>query len=122
MHPGGGGTERLPHLVGRRRALEIILGAIERFSLTSSKPFDQIVSAVNALIGHPDMAEFGRSTRQATTFTELKEAVEEGLSEVGLMLFMQLDHGAVLQKETRRNTPKIIRLIVSNPLIMKEMA
>ena len=26
VHPGGGGTERLPHLVGRGRALEIILG------------------------------------------------------------------------------------------------
>src|ERR1700751_5418199 len=26
LHPGGGGTERLPHLVGRGRALEIILG------------------------------------------------------------------------------------------------
>ena len=25
LHPGGGGTERLPHLVGRGRALEIIL-------------------------------------------------------------------------------------------------
>jgi enoyl-CoA hydratase/carnithine racemase len=27
VHPGGGGTERLPYLVGRGRALEIILGA-----------------------------------------------------------------------------------------------
>src|SRR5580692_8211347 len=27
VHPGGGGTERLPQLVGRGRALEIILGA-----------------------------------------------------------------------------------------------
>ena len=27
VHPGGGGTERLPNLVGRGRALEIILGA-----------------------------------------------------------------------------------------------
>jgi len=27
VHPGGGGTERLPHLVGRGRALEIILAA-----------------------------------------------------------------------------------------------
>jgi len=26
LHPGGGGTERLPHLVGRGRALEIVLG------------------------------------------------------------------------------------------------
>jgi enoyl-CoA hydratase/carnithine racemase len=27
VHPGGGGTERLPRLVGRGRALEIVLGA-----------------------------------------------------------------------------------------------
>jgi len=27
VHPGGGGTERLPHLAGRGRALEIVLGA-----------------------------------------------------------------------------------------------
>ena len=27
VHPGGGGTERLPLLVGRGRALEIVLGA-----------------------------------------------------------------------------------------------
>src|SRR5712675_1180289 len=27
VHPGGGGTERLPHLVGRGRALEIVLGS-----------------------------------------------------------------------------------------------
>src|SRR5258707_6923801 len=27
VHPGGGGTERLPYLVGRGRALEIIIGS-----------------------------------------------------------------------------------------------
>jgi uncharacterized protein (DUF302 family) len=95
---------------------------IERFSLTSSKPFDQVVAAVNAGIGHPDMAEFARSTHEARSFAELKNAVEKGLSKAGLMLFMQLDHGAVLQKETGRDTPRIIRLLIGNPLIMKEMA
>jgi uncharacterized protein (DUF302 family) len=44
------------------------------------------------------------------------------LSEVGLMLFMELDHGAVLRKETGRDTPRIVRFIIGNPLIMKEMA
>jgi uncharacterized protein (DUF302 family) len=94
----------------------------ERFNLTSSKPFDQVVAALNAAIGHPDMAEFGRSTNEARSFAELKRAVEKGLSEAGLMLFMQLNHGAVLQKETGHDAPRIIRLLIGNPLIMKEMA
>jgi uncharacterized protein (DUF302 family) len=95
---------------------------IERFSLTSSKPFNDVVAGVNAGIGHPDMAEFGRATHEARSFAELKSAVEKGLSKTGLMLFMQLDQGAVLQKETGKNTPRIIRLLIGNPLIMKEMA
>jgi uncharacterized protein (DUF302 family) len=95
---------------------------IERFSLTSSKPFDQVVAALDAAIGHPDMAEFARSTREARSFAELKSAIEKSLSEAGLMLFMQLDHGAVLRKETGRDTPRIIRFVIGNPLIMKEMA
>jgi uncharacterized protein (DUF302 family) len=95
---------------------------IERFSLTSSKPFNQVVAALNASIGHPDMGEFGKSTHEAHSFAELKSAVEKGLSEAGLMLFMQLDHGAVVRKETGRDTPRIIRFVIGNPLIMKEMA
>src|SRR6201993_850897 len=95
---------------------------IERFSLTSSKPFDQVVAGVNTAIGHPDMAEFGRSTHEARSFAELKSAVEKGLGKTGLMLFMQLDHGAVVRKETGRDIPRIIRLVIGNPLIMKEMA
>jgi uncharacterized protein (DUF302 family) len=94
---------------------------VERFSLISSKPFDQVVAVLYASIGHPDMAEFGRSTQEARSFAELKSAVEKGLSTVGLMLFMQLDHGAILRKETGRETPKMIRFVIGNPLIMKEM-
>lgn len=94
---------------------------IERFSLISSKPFDEVVAGVNAAIGRPDMAEFGRSTHGARSFAELKSAVEKGLSKVGLMLFMQLDHGAVVRKETGGDTPRIMRFIIGNPLIMKEM-
>ena len=38
------------------------------------------------------------------------------------MLFMQLDQGAVLQKEMGQDTPRIMRFLIGNPLIMKEMA
>src|SRR5216683_5548084 len=95
---------------------------IERFSLTTSKAFDEVIAGVNAAIGHPDMAEFARSTHEAHSFAELKSAVEKGLSESGLMLFMQLDHGAVVRKQTGRDTPRIIRFVIGNPLIMMEMA
>jgi uncharacterized protein (DUF302 family) len=95
---------------------------IERFSLTSSKPFDEVLAGVHAGIGHPNMAEFGRSTHEAHSFDELRRAIEKGLSKEGLMLFMQLDLGAVVRKETGREIPKMIRLVVGNPLIMKEMA
>jgi uncharacterized protein (DUF302 family) len=95
---------------------------MERFSLTTSKPFDEVVASVNTAIGHPDMAEFGRSTHEARSFAELKSAVEKGLGKTGLMLFMQLDHGAVVRKETGRDIPRIIRFVIGNPLIMKEMA
>jgi uncharacterized protein (DUF302 family) len=95
---------------------------IERFSLTTSKRFDEVIAGVNAAIGHPDMAEFGRSTHEARSSAELKSAVEKGLSKVGLMLFMQLDHGAIIRKEMGHQTPKMIRFVIGNPLIMKEMA
>ena len=48
--------------------------------------------------------------------------VERDAGKTGLMLFMELDHGAVLRKETGRTTPKIVRLVIGNPLVMKEMA
>ena len=94
---------------------------MERFSLTTSKRFDEVISSVNTAVGHPDMAEFRRSTHQAQSFAELKSTVEKGLSKVGLMLFMQFDQGAVVRKETGHETPKMIRFVIGNPLIMKEM-
>jgi enoyl-CoA hydratase/carnithine racemase len=57
LHPGGGGTERLPHLVGRGRALEIVLGAndfdgewAERYGYVNrSLPDAELDSFVDAL-------------------------------------------------------------------------
>lgn len=48
-----------------RRGQTIRKVEIERFSLTASKPFNEVVTALNAGIGHPDMAEFMRSKIRA---------------------------------------------------------
>jgi uncharacterized protein (DUF302 family) len=95
---------------------------VERFSLISSRPFDEILAAIKAAIGHPDMVVFAKRTAAAPTFTEFETIVREGLGETGLMLFMELDHGAVIRKATDRDKPRMVRLIVGNPLIMQQMA
>jgi uncharacterized protein (DUF302 family) len=37
-------------------------------------------------------------------------------------MFMEFDHGAILRKETGLDSLKIVRLVIGNPFIMKEMA
>ena len=94
---------------------------IERISLTSSKPFDAVVAAIKAAVGHPDMVEFREVTRSAQSFSELERAVQGALGRTGLMLFMELDLGAILRRESGLETAKIVRLVIGNPLVMKEM-
>jgi uncharacterized protein (DUF302 family) len=95
---------------------------MERFSLISSKPFQSVLAALKASVGHPDMAEFAKATKGTRTFADLEDFVRRGLGETGLMLFLELDHGSILRKETGLDTPRIVRLLIGNPLIMKEMA
>jgi uncharacterized protein (DUF302 family) len=95
---------------------------IERLSVISSKPFEVIVAALMAAVGQPDMVEFVKETRGARTFSELEKVVHRGLGRSGLMMFMELDQGGVLRKETGLAAPKIVRFLIGNPLIMKEMA
>jgi uncharacterized protein (DUF302 family) len=95
---------------------------VERFTLNSSKPFDQVVAALNSAVGHPDMAEFWKSTHRAQSDAELQNTIEKGLGRTGLMLFVEFDHGAIVRKGTGRATPRMIRFVIGNPLIMREMA
>ena len=44
------------------------------------------------------------------------------MGKTGLMLFLEFDHGAVLRKEMGLDKPKIVRLVIGDPLVMKEMA
>ena len=91
---------------------------IERFTVTTSMPFESVVAALKDGVGRLDLVEFAK----ASTFAELKQVIDRNPGRTGLMLFMELDHGAVLRKETGLTTPKIVRLVIGNPLVMKEMA
>jgi len=95
---------------------------VERFTLNSSKPFDQVVAALNSAVGHPDIPEFWKSTHRAQSVAELQSTIGKVLGRTGLMLFAEFDHGAIVRKGTGRDTPRMIRFVIGNPLIMKEMA
>src|SRR6266436_5996738 len=86
---------------------------MERFTLISSKPFDQVLAAINDAIGHPDMAEFWRSTHRARSVAELESTIEKAVGKAGLMLFVEFDHGAIVRKETGRDTPRMIRFVTT---------
>jgi uncharacterized protein (DUF302 family) len=95
---------------------------MERFTVTSPKPFDDVVAALKAAIGHPNMAEFWQATQRAKTAADLEAAIQPALGETGLMQFIEFDHGSIIRKGTDQHTSMIIRLVIGNPLIMKEMA
>ena len=95
---------------------------IERLSVRSTKPFDAVVATLKAGVGRLDLIEFGQAFKSAGNFSELEKVIGRDMGPTGLMLFIELDHGAVLRKETGLDKPKIVRLVIGNPLIMKEMA
>ena len=94
---------------------------LDRFSLTTSKPFDAVVAAFKSAIGQPDIAEFFEASKAVRSFSDLQRLVQESVGPTGLMLFAEFDLGAVLRRESGDDTPRIMRFVVGNPLIMKEM-
>lgn len=94
---------------------------VERLTVISSKPFEAVAAAVEGAIGRPDMREFGKAAQGVATYGAFEDLVRRSVSAVGLMLFMKLDIGAVLRRESGNAQPKAERFIIGNPLIMKEM-
>lgn len=107
-----------PEGTGRTRTRRI---EVERFSRVSSKSFDDVVAAVESKIGHPNMSAFRQGITAAQGEAEMKKVVDRTVGPSGLMEFARYDLGEILQKENGTNRPRIVRLVMGNPLIMKEM-
>ncbi len=95
---------------------------MQRWSVISAKPFESVVAAVNAAIGHPDMGEFARKVAAAKTYDEMANVIRPALGKYELMEFARFDMGMVLAKALGSGAPRSLRLVVGNPLIMQAMA
>jgi hypothetical protein len=95
---------------------------LRRISVVSSKPFEEIVHALTATIGRPDMRDFHEAVVAATSDAALVKVVERAIGSSGLMEFARFDAGEVLRKEPPGHGRQSLRLVVGNPVLMREMA
>ena len=96
--------------------------SVRRLSIVSSRPFDEVVARLSLGIGRPDMILFRKALTEAQTPGQLEAAVSAAIGPSELMEFGRFDAGEVLRKAGDTQAPRVLRLLVGNPLIMKEMA
>jgi hypothetical protein len=95
---------------------------VRRISVISSRPFEEVVQRLTATIGRPEMSAFHKALAAASTVAELEKVVQGVVGASNLMEFARFDSGEVLRKEQGGQGSKMLRLVVGNPIIMKEMA
>lgn len=94
---------------------------VERVTVTSRKSLQDVLAKFDAAVGRPNIEEFwGRMTATKTT-SEMENVVQSALGPSGFMEFARFDHGGIVQKGKPRGAPGVFRLVIGNPLIMREM-
>ena len=96
--------------------------SVERWSLVSRKPFAEVIAYLDTAIGHPDMREFARNVGAASNWQDLEAVIHPFLGPSGFMEFTRFNMGQILSKAQGAAAPKIARIVLGNPLVMKQMA
>jgi uncharacterized protein (DUF302 family) len=94
---------------------------VDRVTVTSRKPLQDVLSNFDAAVGHPNIEEFWKRVAAAKTTSEMERVVQSALGPSGFMEFARFDHGGVVHKGKTGDHPKLFRLVIGNPLIMREM-
>src|SRR4029077_532592 len=94
---------------------------VDRVTLTSRKPLQDVLLKFDAAVGHPNIEEFWKRMTAAKTKSEMEAVVQSVIGPSGFMEFARFDHGGVVHKARPEGSPGIFRLIIGKPLIMREM-
>jgi uncharacterized protein (DUF302 family) len=94
---------------------------VERVSFTSGKSLQDVLSKFDAAVGRPNIVEFWKRVAAAETRSEMEKVVQSVIGPSGFMEFARFDHGGVVHKGESGDYLKVFRLVIGNPLIMREM-
>jgi uncharacterized protein (DUF302 family) len=94
---------------------------VERVRVTSRKSLQDVLSKFDAAVGRPDIEKFWRRMTAAKTTSEMEKVVQSVLGPSGFMEFARFDHGRVVHKGKPGGVAGVFRLVIGNPLIMREM-
>ena len=95
--------------------------SVERVTVLSRKSFQEVLSKFDTAVGHPDIQEFWKRVGAAKTKSEMETIVQSALGPSGFMEFARFDHGGIVHKGETGGHLKVFRLVIGNPLIMREM-
>src|SRR5271155_1998155 len=116
-----GMSGRTTAMKGEAKQMSVREVQVQRVTLVSAEPFETVIARIDAQVGHPDMATFHKNFSAAQNETEMEQVVDPVTRPNGIMEFTRFDLGEVLRKESGASTPRILRIVAGNPLIMKEM-
>ena len=101
--------------------MTIKLVEVQRFSVISAKTFKDVLTELDAAIGHPNLAAFLSGMTSTKTYAELQDVIQNAVGASGLMEFARFDLGEILRRKLGERASKSVRLVVGNPLIMARM-
>jgi uncharacterized protein (DUF302 family) len=94
---------------------------VERVTITSRKSLQEVLAKFDTAVGHPNIEEFLKRVGATKTNLEMEKVVQSVLGPSEFMEFARFDHGGVVHKGKSGDHPKVFRLVIGNPLIMREM-
>ena len=79
---------------------------VRRFTISSSRPFDEVVRRLTATVGRPDTNAFHDAIASATNVAELEKVVHGAIGSSDLMESPRFDAGEVLRKSQGGKGPR----------------
>jgi uncharacterized protein (DUF302 family) len=95
--------------------------ALERHEVISDKPFDDVLAAVRSGLGRVDFGAFQRRLASINDWKAFQAAVAEQAGTSGLMVFLELDLGSVVDRDPEAHGYRVVRVIAGNPVTMESM-